>query len=61
MNAALGIIVGGQATHFKEGVTLAQESLESGRAYKKLKAIVKASKGDPSILEELEYQYERLP
>jgi anthranilate phosphoribosyltransferase len=60
MNAALGIIVGGKATRFKEGVKLAQESLESGRAYKKLKAVVKASTGDPSILEEMEYRYERL-
>ncbi|MCW4039930.1 MAG: hypothetical protein NWE83_04145, partial [Candidatus Bathyarchaeota archaeon] len=60
MNAALGIIVGGEATRFKEGVKLAQESLESGRAYKKLKAIIRASRGDPSILEEMEYRYERL-
>lgn len=60
MNAALGIIVGGEATRFKEGVKLAQESLESGRAYKKLKAIIKASRGDLSLLEEMEYRYERL-
>jgi anthranilate phosphoribosyltransferase len=61
MNASLGIIVGGKVSCFKEGMELAQESLNSGRAYAKLKTMVKMSKGDPSILEKLESCYERLP
>lgn len=59
MNAALGIMVGGKANSFMDGVKLAQDALESGRAYAKLKAMVKASRGDPSILEEMESRYER--
>jgi thymidine phosphorylase len=42
-----------------DGMKLAQDALESGRAYAKLKAMVKASRGDPSILEEMESRYER--
>jgi anthranilate phosphoribosyltransferase len=60
MNAALGIMVGGKATSFMDGVQLAQDALESGRAYAKLQALVKASRGDPSILEEMESRYEQL-
>ncbi len=54
VNAAAGIIVGGKASDFKEGIALAQESITSGAAYTKLKSLVKASGGNLAKLEELE-------
>ncbi len=54
VNAAAGIIVGGKADEFEEGLELARESIESGQAYKKLRLLVKKSKGDLSNLEDLE-------
>jgi len=56
VNAAAGIIVGGKASDFKEAIALAQKSIASGAAYGKLKAMVKASGGDLSKLEEYESQ-----
>jgi anthranilate phosphoribosyltransferase len=57
VNAAAGIMVGGKAEDFRHGVDLAKESIGSGAAYKKLKALVKASGGDVSRLEEMERIY----
>jgi len=58
VNAAAGIIVGGKADDFQYGMELAQESIESGAAYKKLKELVKSYEGsDLSRLEELELKY----
>lgn len=57
INAAAGIIVGGKADVFDEGLELARESINSGKAYTRLKMLVKASKGDPSRLERLESIY----
>jgi len=57
VNAAVGIIVGGKAEDFSYGIELARESVDSGAAYKKLKALVKASNGNLSKLEELELKY----
>jgi len=57
VNAAAGIIVGGKADDFRYGMNLGRESINSGAAYKKLKALIKASKGDLSKLEELESKY----
>ncbi|NLF87227.1 anthranilate phosphoribosyltransferase [Candidatus Bathyarchaeota archaeon] len=56
VNAAAGIIVGGKAADFKEAISLAQKSIESGAAYAKLKAMVTASGGNLSKLEECESQ-----
>lgn len=56
VNAALGIMLGGRADNFLEGMELARESLDSGKAYKKLKELVKLN-GDPSKLERLEEAY----
>ena len=58
VNSAAGIIVGGKAKNFSEGMKLARESIESGAAYKKLKALIKASGGDLLKLEELESSYD---
>ncbi len=57
VNSAAGIIVGGKAEDFSYGMTVARRSIESGAAYKKLKALVKASGGDMSKLEELELKF----
>ncbi len=57
VNAAAGIIVGGKAEDFSCGMDLSREAINSGAAYKKLKALVKASGGNLSKLEELESKY----
>jgi anthranilate phosphoribosyltransferase len=58
VNAAAGLIVGGKAEDFAYGLELAQESIESGSAYKKLKQLVKFYDGSkPEKLEELEAKY----
>lgn len=57
LNAAAAITVGGKAEDLKSGIELAVESIEKGSAYKKLKAMVNASKGQPTALEELEKKY----
>jgi thymidine phosphorylase len=38
-------------------MTVARKSIESGAAYEKLKALIQASGGDLSKLEELESKY----
>jgi anthranilate phosphoribosyltransferase len=57
VNSAAGIIVGGKAAEFSGGMELARESIESGAAYKKLKALIKASGGNLLKLEELESKH----
>jgi anthranilate phosphoribosyltransferase len=57
VNAAAGIIVGGKAEDFSYGMELGRKSIDSGTAYKKLKALIKASAGNLSKLEELELKY----
>jgi anthranilate phosphoribosyltransferase len=57
VNAAAGIIVGGKAENFRCGMHLSREAIDSGAAYRKLKALIKASDGDLSKLEELESKY----
>jgi anthranilate phosphoribosyltransferase len=58
VNSAAGIIVGGKAEDFKVGIQAARESIESGAAYGKLEALIKASGGSLLKLEELEAKYE---
>ena len=57
VNSAAGIIVGGKAEDFTQGMELARKSINSGAAYEKLKALVLASGGELSRLEELESKY----
>ncbi len=57
VNGVAGIIVGGKAEDYRYGMELARESIDSGAAYEKLKALVKASNGNLSKLEELELKY----
>jgi anthranilate phosphoribosyltransferase len=58
VNSAAGIIVGGKAENFAEGIELARKSITNGAAYAKLKELVKASGGSLLRLEELEAKYE---
>jgi anthranilate phosphoribosyltransferase len=58
VNSAAGIIVGGRAQDFKEGMQIAKESIKSGKAYAKLKGLISASGGSLQKLEELEAKYE---
>ncbi len=57
VNGVAGIIVAGKAEDFGHGMELARESIDSGAAYKKLKALVKVSNGNLSKLEELESKH----
>ena len=58
VNSAAGIIVGGKAESFREGMEKARESIVSGAAYAKLKDLIKASGGSLQKLEELEAKYD---
>jgi anthranilate phosphoribosyltransferase len=58
VNSAAGIMVGGKAEDLEGCMELARESVETGVAYRKLKALVKASGGSLSKLEELEAKYD---
>jgi anthranilate phosphoribosyltransferase len=53
-NAAATIYLGDKAETIAGGMQVARESIQSGSAYEKLKAMVKFSGGDMSKLEELE-------
>jgi anthranilate phosphoribosyltransferase len=57
VNGAAAIIVGGKAEDFGYGIEVAKESIESGAAYKKLKELIKFSRGDLTKLEQLETEY----
>jgi len=57
LNAAAGLLVGDKVDSLQEGIELASMSIESGSAYKKLKAMIKASRGSLEVLEELEKKY----
>jgi anthranilate phosphoribosyltransferase len=54
MNSAAAMIVGGKASDFREGVEVAREVIDSGKAYEKLRALIKATGGDMSKLGALE-------
>jgi anthranilate phosphoribosyltransferase len=57
VNSAAGIIVGGKAENFAEGMEIARKSILTGAAYTKLKGLMKASGGSLQKLEELEAKY----
>jgi len=57
VNGVAGIIVGEKAEDFSYGMELARESIDSGAAYKKLRALIKTCSGNLSKLEELESKY----
>ncbi len=53
-NAAAAIVVGGKADDLAEGVEEARNTVNSGRAYEKLKALIEITRGDESRLERIE-------
>lgn len=53
-NAAAAIVVGGKADDLAEGVKEARNTVNSGRAYEKLKALIEITRGDESRLERIE-------
>jgi anthranilate phosphoribosyltransferase len=57
VNSAAGILVGGKAEDFSYGMELSRESIDSGAAYRKLRALIKASAGNLTKLEESESRY----
>ncbi len=57
VNSAAGIMVGGLAETFQEGMEIARKSILNGAALGKLEALVKASGGSLSKLEELDDKY----
>jgi anthranilate phosphoribosyltransferase len=54
VNGAAAIIAAGKAEDFGYGIEVARESIESGAAYRKLRELIKFSRGDLTKLEQLE-------
>lgn len=54
LNAAAAIVVGGMASDLREGLEMAEEAMDSGRAYEKLVQLVEATGGDVGRLRALE-------
>jgi anthranilate phosphoribosyltransferase len=46
MNAALGLVSVGKAADIQEGISIAQNSIESGNAYRKLEQLIETSGGE---------------
>ncbi|MGQ9718901.1 MAG: anthranilate phosphoribosyltransferase [Nitrososphaerales archaeon] len=57
VNASAGIVVGGLVDSLDEAMKLARESIESGAAYSRLKAMIGFCNGNRERLEELEAKY----
>ncbi|MEM3421748.1 MAG: anthranilate phosphoribosyltransferase [Candidatus Hadarchaeum sp.] len=54
LNAAAAIVVAGKADNLREAVAIAEDSIDSGRAYEKMLQLIKATGGDLQKLERLE-------
>ncbi len=54
LNAAAAIFVGDESTDLEEGLEIAREAVDSGRAYEKLDQLVRASGGSMTKIEKLE-------
>ncbi|MFQ5941449.1 MAG: anthranilate phosphoribosyltransferase [Nitrososphaerales archaeon] len=57
LNAAASLIVGNKADSFDDGIELARKSVQSGRALKKLRSLIKSC-GNISVIEELERKWQ---
>lgn len=53
-NAAAALVVGGKSDDLASGVELARESVMSGRAYERLKQLIRFTNGDESKMERIE-------
>ena len=60
-NAAAAITVGGLADDLPSGVEIARQSVMSGKAYDKLRQLVKFTNGDEAKLERIEQENGKLP
>lgn len=54
LNSAAAILVGGKVEDLEEGLEIAKESMDSGKAYDRLTQLVKVSGGDEGKLNHLE-------
>jgi len=57
LNAAAALIVANKADSFEDGIELARKTVQSGKAYEKLKLLIKSC-GDISVLEGLEKKWQ---
>ena len=57
VNAAAALVVAGRCDSFREAAEMARELILSGKPFEKLRALVKATKGDMARLEEVERRY----
>jgi len=53
-NAAAALLVGGKVDDLPSGIDLANEAIESGKPYEKMKQLIKYTNGDESRLERIE-------
>ena len=53
-NAAAALLVGGKVDDLPSGIDLANEAIESGKPYEKMKQLIKYTNGDESKLERIE-------
>jgi anthranilate phosphoribosyltransferase len=54
LNAAAAVVVGGKARDLREGIKIATEAIDSGKAYEKLTQLVGATGGDMQKLKAVE-------
>jgi anthranilate phosphoribosyltransferase len=57
LNAAASLIVANKADSFEDAIELARKTLQSGKAYEKLKSLIKTC-GNISVFEELEKKWQ---
>lgn len=57
LNAAAALLVSNKADSFEDGIELARKTVHSGKAYEKLKLLIKSC-GDISVLEGLEKKWQ---
>lgn len=57
LNAAASLIVANKADSFEDGIELAKQTVKSGKAYEKLKSLIRQC-GNVSVLEEMEKKWQ---
>jgi len=57
-NAAAGLLVGGKVDNLPSGVELGNEVIESGKAYEKVKQLIRSTNGDESKLDRIESSHD---
>ena len=60
-NAAAALLVGGKVEDLSSGVELGNEVIESGKAYEKLRQLIRYTNGDETKLDRIESHNDRLP